>query len=329
MASVLVATAAIFLKPVQERNEALYKQQIILDVAGLMEPGGDIDTLFGSIDTRTVDLASGTYTSDADMEATVSIPSELDLAGISQRPEFVDVYLVTENGRIDQVILPVYGKGLWSTMLGYLAVAPDGNTIKGLRFYAHGETPGLGDQMDKESWRAQVADKEIYGDGDEPVIRVIKGLVQEGTAGSEHMLDGMAGATLTGNGITGLVQYRGMFGHRMNTRVGKDISVEEIDKEYDAVLWALGCKSGRKLPVPNSDAPNCVSGVAFLEAFACDAPGCAIVDLQLHGIDGLELRAAHGIPRVFKSSAKRERARKRSGRMLSLFKPRISAISAC
>nr|AFI78600.1 intracellular sulfur oxidation protein DsrL [uncultured bacterium ws643C1] len=54
---------------------------------------------------------------------------------------------------------------------------------------------------------------------------------------------------------------------RMNTRVGKDISVEQLDKEYDAVLWALGCKSGRKLPVANSDAPNCVSGVAFLEAF--------------------------------------------------------------
>ncbi|NNJ94102.1 MAG: NAD(P)-binding protein [Halobacteria archaeon] len=54
---------------------------------------------------------------------------------------------------------------------------------------------------------------------------------------------------------------------KMNTRVGKDVAVEDIEKEYDAVLWALGCKSGRSLPVPNSDAPNCVSGVAFLEAF--------------------------------------------------------------
>ncbi len=54
---------------------------------------------------------------------------------------------------------------------------------------------------------------------------------------------------------------------RMNTRVGKDISIEQIEKEFDAILWAMGCKSGRKLPVPNSDAPNCVSGVAFLEAF--------------------------------------------------------------
>ena len=54
---------------------------------------------------------------------------------------------------------------------------------------------------------------------------------------------------------------------KLNTRIGKDVPVETIEKEYDAVLWAIGCKSGRALPVPNADAPNCVSGVAFLEAF--------------------------------------------------------------
>ena len=36
---------------------------------------------------------------------------------------------------------------------------------------------------------------------------MIKGLVPEGIAGEEHMIDGMSGATLTGNGITGLIQY--------------------------------------------------------------------------------------------------------------------------
>jgi NADPH-dependent glutamate synthase beta subunit-like oxidoreductase len=54
---------------------------------------------------------------------------------------------------------------------------------------------------------------------------------------------------------------------RMNTRVGKDVSVEDVEKEFDAVLWALGCQSGRGLPVDGGDAPNCVAGVKFLEAF--------------------------------------------------------------
>ena len=54
---------------------------------------------------------------------------------------------------------------------------------------------------------------------------------------------------------------------KLSTRIGTDIKVEELEKDYDAIIWAIGCKSGRALPVANADAPNCVSGVAFLEAF--------------------------------------------------------------
>ena len=54
---------------------------------------------------------------------------------------------------------------------------------------------------------------------------------------------------------------------RLSTRVGKDVTVEELEKEFDAILWCLGCQTGRALPVDGGDAPNCVSGVKFLEAF--------------------------------------------------------------
>ncbi|MDE2089458.1 MAG: NAD(P)-binding protein [Gammaproteobacteria bacterium] len=54
---------------------------------------------------------------------------------------------------------------------------------------------------------------------------------------------------------------------RTNTRVGRDVAMEALEGEFDAVLWTLGCQSGRPLPVPGSDAPNCVTGVQFLEAF--------------------------------------------------------------
>ena len=205
--SVIVSSAAIVLKPVQTRNEELFRQQIILDVAGLTEPGASVDELFQAIEPRTVDLETGEYTEDGDLELSVAIPGELDIAGIGQRPRYTTVYLVMEGERVDQIILPVYGKGLWSTMLGYLSVAPDGNTIKGLRFYAHAETPGLGDQIDKEAWRAQWAGKLVYADGDEPQIRVTKGVVPAGAPDARNMVDGLAGATLTGNGVTYLVQY--------------------------------------------------------------------------------------------------------------------------
>lgn len=54
---------------------------------------------------------------------------------------------------------------------------------------------------------------------------------------------------------------------RTGTRVGADISVEQLESGFDAVLWTVGCQSGRALPVPGGDAPNCVNGVQFLEAF--------------------------------------------------------------
>ena len=64
--SIIVASAAIVLKPVQEKNEEEFRQKIILDVAGLMEPGGNIAELFTSIEPRMVDLESGDYTDAVD-----------------------------------------------------------------------------------------------------------------------------------------------------------------------------------------------------------------------------------------------------------------------
>jgi Na+-transporting NADH:ubiquinone oxidoreductase subunit C len=217
--SVIVSSAAIVLKPVQERNEEEFRQQIILDVAGLMVPGGNTDELFAAIEPRMVSLESGEYTDAVDAatfdalvaagdpQLGIAIPDELDIAAIGRRAKYAPVYLVRDGDAVDQLILPVYGKGLWSTMLGYLSLAPDGTTVKGLRFYAHAETPGLGDQIDKEPWRAQWVGKQIFDDGDDPRIRVIKGSVPAGAPDARYMVDGLSGATLTANGVTGLVQY--------------------------------------------------------------------------------------------------------------------------
>ncbi len=54
---------------------------------------------------------------------------------------------------------------------------------------------------------------------------------------------------------------------RLKTRVGRDVSLERLQGEYDAVLIAIGAWSGHALGIPGDDAPNCVSGVRFLAAF--------------------------------------------------------------
>lgn len=219
--SVLVASTAVLLKPQQERNEELFRQRIILEVASLMEPGADISELFSTIDARMVDLETGDYidsvdpaTFDAnaaagDPELGVPIPADLDIANIKRRARYAPVYMVRDGSSIEQIILPVYGSGLWATMYGYLALENDGVTITGLRFYAHGETPGLGDQIDRDDWRQIWVGKEVSDPDGNVRIEVIRGAVQDdgGTGDSRYQIDGMSGATLTGRGVTNLVQY--------------------------------------------------------------------------------------------------------------------------
>lgn len=219
VASVLVATTAIVLKPVQERNQERYRQQIILDVAGLWTPGADIDALFGSIETHMVDLASGDYRDDLSAEgfdavaaakaadSGLRIAADADIANIHRRARYAPVYLVREDGRLDQVILPIYGQGLWSTMYGFLSLDPDGTTVRGLRFYEHAETPGLGDQVDKPEWRARWVGKKLYASDGLPRIEVIRGRVDDASPGADYQVDGLSGATLTGRGVTNLVRY--------------------------------------------------------------------------------------------------------------------------
>lgn len=219
VASVLVSAAAIYLKPVQARNEGLYRQQIILDVAGLFSPGDDIDERFAAIDSRVVELATGEYTDAVDaaefdaVEAAgdpalgVRIADSADIANIRRRARYSPVYLVRDGDRLSQIILPVYGSGLWSTMRGFIALEPDGNTVRGLRFYEHAETPGLGDQIDKPAWRALWPGKKLFADGPLPRIAVIRGRVDERSPEAVYEVDGLSGATLTGRGVTNLLRY--------------------------------------------------------------------------------------------------------------------------
>ena len=216
--SILVATASVVLKSRQEANEASFRQQIVLDVAGVYTPGKDIGEQFAAIDARLVDLASGDYVTtinaddfDAlaasnDKALGIAIPAELDIAGLRRRAIYAPVYLVKEDGETRQIILPVYGSGLWSTMYGYLALAPDGRTIRGLRFYQHAETPGLGDQVDRAEWLAKWPGKQVFDEQGKVRIEVVRGQAGVGDD-AVYQVDGMSGATLTGRGVSKLLQY--------------------------------------------------------------------------------------------------------------------------
>jgi len=219
--SVVVSAAAVYLKPLQTLNKQADRRKNILEVAGLMEPGIDINKIFNErIQSRVVDLSTGEYAEDIDTEdfdqrqasrepeMSIKIPRNEDIAGIKQRAKFAEVYLINnEQGDLQSIVLPVHGYGLWSTMYGFIALEPDANTIVGLKFYEQGETPGLGAEVENPKWRAHWPGKLVYGPEGEPQIEVIKGSVDANTANKEYKVDGLSGATLTSRGVSNMLEY--------------------------------------------------------------------------------------------------------------------------
>src|SRR5690606_18419359 len=129
-----------------------------------------------------------------------------DIAKISRRENFSVVYLVNDQDGLQKVILPIKGYGLWSTLYGFLALEADMNTVVGLVFYEHAETPGLGGEVDNPKWRAQWIGKEVYAN-DEVAICVVKGSVDPSSSHAKNKVDGLSGATLTGRGVHNLLHF--------------------------------------------------------------------------------------------------------------------------
>lgn len=130
--------------------------------------------------------------------------------------------------KVEQVVIPIAGFGLWAPIYGYLAVASDGNTTMGATWYEHGETPGLGANITEPWWQQQFYGKVIFqesGDGKTYFDRaplglmVVKGKVRDVFGNSlkaKNAVDGISGATFTGDGVTNayresLAPYRTLF----------------------------------------------------------------------------------------------------------------------
>lgn len=218
--SVLVSTAAVALKSQQVVNKKNDIRKNILAVTGLYEPGMDIDAAFERFDVRLVNFETDSY-ADNDLDPVTfdqykasatpeyGVNINDDIAGIGKRAKFAPIYLLRDpdTNAVQQVILPVSGYGLWSTMYGFLSVEADLNTISGLRFYQHAETPGLGGEIDNPRWRNKWEGKKIYDDNGNVELRVMRGFVDENASNAEYKIDGLSGATLTSQGVSNMMVY--------------------------------------------------------------------------------------------------------------------------
>ena len=217
--SALVSTSAVLLRPLQAKNQDLDRKKNILQAAGIFEKKKSVEEQFQKFEIRVVDLATGEFAEDIDVatfdqrksarsgDGGIAIAEDLDLGGIKRRSLHALVYIARgDGGKLEQLILPVHGKGLWSTLYGYLALDADLTTISGFAFYEHGETPGLGGEVDNPRWKAQWAGKSAFEGGDLK-IEVLKGKVDQDGPDQRHQVDGLSGATITSRGVDALLQY--------------------------------------------------------------------------------------------------------------------------
>ncbi|NLN62933.1 MAG: Na(+)-translocating NADH-quinone reductase subunit C [Myxococcales bacterium] len=232
--SVFVSFSNVSLKERQELNRQVDKQKNVLVAAGLATSdeklsSEEIVARFQSIVPVAVALrdpnqpkgeerkpGSGAVLSDVDATAVdmvaamqdenASLREPANKAGILRVPYVGVVYQVMEGDRVARLVLPISGKGLWSTMYGFMAIAADTTTIKGVSFYDHGETAGLGGEIENPSWTARWHDRRLFDDAWQPIFAVRKGATGS-VAEDPHGVDGLSGATLTSNGVTESVRF--------------------------------------------------------------------------------------------------------------------------
>jgi Na+-transporting NADH:ubiquinone oxidoreductase subunit C len=226
--SLLVSIAAVSLGGRQALNKDLDKKRNILSAAGLPEAEfgvaardlsvNQVNELFGRIEPKLVDLSTGDFVDGADPLAfdsrtaakdpaqSVEIPStEFDI-GIKRREKQAVVYLVKDNsGAVKQIVLPIYGKGLWSTLYGFISLNANADQVRGLTFYEHAETPGLGGEVDNPLWKQQWPGRAVFDEQGQPKLGVAKGVVDKKQ--DKYMVDGLSGATITSRGVSNLVRY--------------------------------------------------------------------------------------------------------------------------
>ncbi len=217
-----VAGAAVALSERQAENKVLDQQKQVLLVAGLLKPGqqaspAEVTGLFEkNIRREVIELKSGApaqgveaATFDqrrAQKDPATSTSAPENAAKVFRLPNNALVYHVLKDGKTDMLILPIEGYGLWSVLYGYLAVASDANTVRGITFYQHAETPGLGGEVDNPKWKDLWPGRKIFDDKGAPALAVIKGRAGDPKTDPYH-IDGLSGATITSNGVTNTIKF--------------------------------------------------------------------------------------------------------------------------
>lgn len=222
--SIALAAAVTLLKPIQAKNKELEKQRKVLAAAHVLEEGKgspeQVNAAFSKFERYIVTLETGAFRKVAlddrfdqrkatrDPARSIALTDAQDIAGLKRRANEADIYVLRDaSGKVKQLLLPISGYGLWSTLYGYLVLEADANTVAGITFTEHAETPGLGGEVDNPKWKALWTGKKVYNANQDNVLRLIKGNVDSTDPDAAYKVDGLSGASLTSNGVSHLVKF--------------------------------------------------------------------------------------------------------------------------
>ena len=209
--AIIVSVTAVSVRPEQNLNIENEKKIKILAAAGIETDKVDeefsrIKTVFVDFETDklvTIDSAYDHIKAASDPDLSTGIPKADDIAVLKRRENIGTIYVwVDEKNAIEKLVLPIRGYGLWGTLYGYLSLDSDLNTVRGIEYYDHKETPGLGGEVDNPNWKSDWYGKRIYNDDGSVALYVTKG-----ASSTDYEIDGISGATLTTNGVSNMIKY--------------------------------------------------------------------------------------------------------------------------
>ncbi len=216
VSAVAVAVTAISLKPLQDENIARAREQRMADMLASVPGLADIlaDAEGDLLETRIVDLASGTFADEIDPASfdvaaaavdparSTALSEADDIAGIGRRPDHAPVHILRQAGKVKLLIVPGYAAGYKSTIRAYVALEGDLNTIAAVSVYDQEETPGLGTRITEAAWLDLWAGRQVADETGAIRIEVVRGPTT-----NTFEVDGITGATRSTTGVSNIVRF--------------------------------------------------------------------------------------------------------------------------
>lgn len=206
VAALILSVSSEMLKERQVRNVELDIKKNILYAVDLLKDNSDPEKLYKDYIRSIVVNSEGKIIEKSVSAEKINFERELEKKPEDRKyPVFKSIK--GKDGEIAAYCIPIVGKGLWSTLYGYFALEPDLKTVKGISFYKHGETPGLGGEIENPEFQKNFYGKQILSaDGKLVSITLVKGKTKPNSPSLIHEVDGISGATLTSNGVNKLLE---------------------------------------------------------------------------------------------------------------------------